>query len=232
MPDTTAEGSVTTPAAATSTAASTPVEAPQSQTAAPESTPAATTAQTETTPATSTTPEAKPTEAEPKPGDKPTEEKPAEVSYEFKLPEGVTLQGEALDELKATAKELGLTQEQAQKVADLGAKQAQAFTNQLVEYQRNQTAQWADATKADKEIGGDRLDENLGVAKKALDAYATPELKKLLNDSGLGNHPEVIRTFFKVGKAISEDGKLVTGSAGERSRESVPIENRLYPNQK
>lgn len=233
MPDTTAEGSVTS-AAATSTTA-TPADASQSQTtAAPEATPAAaTTVTTESTPAASTTPEAKPIEGEqPKPGEKPAEVKPAEVAYEFKLPDGVKLQGEALDELKATAKELGLTQEQAQKVADLGAKQAQAFTTQLMEYQRTQTAEWANATKADKEIGGDKLDENLGVAKKALDTYATPELKKLLNDSGLGNHPEVIRTFFKVGKAISEDGKIVTGSAGEKSRDATPIANRLYPNQK
>lgn len=223
-----------TPAAATSTTA-TPADASQSQTtAAPESKPAETStpASTVTTPEASTTPEAKPKEGEaPKTGEEPVE-KPADVAYEFKLPDGVTLKGEALDELKATAKELGLTQEQAQKVADLGAKQAQAFTNQLVEYQRNQTAEWANATKADKEIGGDALDANLGVAKKALDAYATPELKKLLNDSGLGNHPEVIRTFFKVGKAISEDGKIITGSAGQQSREAVPIENRLYPNQK
>lgn len=231
MPDTNADGSAT-PAAATSTAA-TPADASQSQTAATESTPAAaTTATTETTPAASTTPEAKPTEGEPKLDDKPADGKPAEVNYEFKLPDGVTLQGEALDELKATAKEFGLTQEQAQKIADLGAKQAQAFTNQLMEYQRTQTAEWANATKADKELGGDKLDANLGTAKKALDTFATPELKKLLNDSGLGNHPEVIRTFFKVGNAISEDGRLVTGNANQTNREDKPIANRLYPNQK
>jgi hypothetical protein len=233
MPDTTADGNAA-PATATSTAA-TPAEASPSQpTAAPSATPAATTptANPDGTPAASTATEAKPSDGNAPAGDKPDGDKPTEVNYEFKVPEGVKLEGAALDELKGLAKELGLTQENAQKIADLGAKQAQAFTNQLIEQQRTQVAEWANQTRGDKEIGGDKLDENLGTAKKALDQFATPEFKKLLNDSGLGNHPEVIRTFLKVGKAISEDGRLVTGAAAQKSREDTPIANRLYPNQK
>jgi hypothetical protein len=52
------------------------------------------------------------------------------------------------------------------------------------------------------------------VAKKALDAFGTAELRSLLNESGLGNHPEVIRFMFRAGKAISEDS-MVTGNKGE-----------------
>jgi hypothetical protein len=208
------------PAEATSTTA-TPVEAPQSQAATPNASP---------TPAVST--ETKPVEGEaPKPADKPAEEaKP--VEYTFKLPEGVEFKGELFDELKTTAKELGLTQEQAQRVADLGAKQAQGFAAQLVEQQKTLTAEWAQQTTTDKEIGGDKLPENLAVAKKALDAFGSPELKTLLNQSGFGNHPDVVRFMVKAGKAISEDGKLITGSAAQADRAAKPIENRLYPNQK
>jgi hypothetical protein len=60
-------------------------------------------------------------------------------------------------------------------------------------------------SKGDKEFGGDKLSENLGVAKKALDAFGTAELRSLLNQSGLGDHPEVIRFMYRAGKAISED---------------------------
>lgn len=210
--------------AETASTAATPAAAPASQSAvAPE----ASTAQ-----ATST--EAKPVEGEaPKPGEKPAEEaKPAEVVYEFKMPDGVELKSEAVDELKATAKEFGLTQEQAQRIADLGVKQAQGFAAQLVEQQKSLTTQWAEETTTDKEIGGDKLSENLGVAKKALDSFGTPALKTLLNQSGLGNHPEVVRFMVKAGKAISEDGHLVTGAAAQADRANTPIENRLYPNQK
>jgi hypothetical protein len=148
------------------------------------------------------------------------------------MPDGVELKSEAVDELKATAKEFGLTQEQAQRIADLGVKQAQGFAAQLVEQQKSLTAQWAEETTTDKEIGGDKLSENLGVAKKALDSFGTPALKTLLNQSGLGNHPEVVRFMVKAGKAISEDGHLVTGAAAQVDRANTPIENRLYPNQK
>jgi hypothetical protein len=202
---------------ATTASDAAPAHAPESQAAAPE----ASTAQ-----ATST--EAKPNEA-PKPAEG---EKPVEVVYEFKLPDGVEMKGEAIEELKTTAKEFGLTPEQAQRIADLGVKQAQGFATQLVEQQKTMTAEWAEQTTTDKEIGGDKLPENLGVAKKALDTFGSKELKTLLNQSGLGNHPEVVRFMVKAGKAISEDGQLITGSAAQADRAAQPIENRLYPNQK
>lgn len=209
------------PAEATSAAASPAVASP-SQAATPEAS---------ATPAASTEVIADPAAA--KPGEEVKPAEPAkEVVYEFKLPEGVDLKGEALDELKATAKELGLTQEQAQRVADLGAKQAKGFAAQLADQQKTLTDEWANQTTTDKEIGGDKLSENLGVAKKALDSFGTPALKTLLNQSGLGNHPEVVRFMVKAGKAISEDGKLITGSAAQADRTAQPIENRLYPNQK
>ena len=74
-------------------------------------------------------------------------------------------------------------------------------------------AQWAADSKADKEFGGDKLQENLAVAKKARDAFATPALVELLDQSGLGDHPEVIRFFVKAGKAISDDN-FVGGGQG------------------
>lgn len=153
------------------------------------------------------------------------------VEYDIKLPEGMA-KGELVEDLKAFAKEKGLTNEDAQKLADLGVKQAQGFVAQLAEAQKTQTAEWAAATTADKDIGGDKLPENLAVAKKALDNFGTPEFKKLLNDSGLGNHPEIVRFMVKAGKAISEDGRLITGAASQKNRADTPIENRLYPNQK
>lgn len=129
-------------------------------------------------------------------------------TYEFTMPEGVELDATAADEFKVIAKEAGLDQATAQKVADIGAKMAQRQTEahtKLVE-------SWVESVKTDKEIGGDNLAENLGVARKALDTFGTPELKDVLNATGFGNHPAVIKAFYKIGKAISEDG-FVTGTA-------------------
>lgn len=53
----------------------------------------------------------------------------------------------------------------------------------------------------------------LAIAKKALDTYGTPEIRQLLETTGLGNNPEMIRFFWRVGKTLTEDG-TVTGSTG------------------
>lgn len=145
----------------------------------------------------------------------------APESYDF----GETqLDTEVLTAFGEVAKELNLTQEVASKVLDKMTPVMQARQAAQLETARTE---WAEQSKADKEFGGDKLQENLSFAKRAMDAYATNELKTLLNESGLGNHPEVIRFFVKAGKAISED-TVVTGAKGAGT-ESFNAK-RLYPN--
>lgn len=151
-----------------------------------------------------------------------TEAKPAgEVTYEFKMPEGITLDEAAADEFRQVAKEEALKPEQAQKYADVAARMVQ----RQAEAHANLVQSWVEQVKTDKELGGDKLDVNLSVAKKALDAFGTPELRDVLNMSGLGNHPELIRAFYKMGQAISED-RFVRGAAGGGTTDPAKI---LFP---
>jgi hypothetical protein len=139
------------------------------------------------------------------------------------MPEGVELDEAAASEFTAIAKELKLDQAAAQKLADIGAKMAQRQADahaQLVET-------WTEQVKTDKEIGGDKLAENLGVARKAIDTFGSPELKALLNSTGLGNHPEVVKLAFKVGKAISEDGFVSGSPKGNTTNDPA---KKLFPN--
>jgi hypothetical protein len=181
---------------------------------------------TEGQPAEGTTDQGKPAD-----GDKPADDgKPtgAPEQYEdFTAPEGVKLDAEVSGEFKALAKELNLPQDQAQKVADIGIKLAQKWQAQQATALTEAAAKWATDSQADKEFGGDKLQENLATAKKALDAFGSPELKTLLNESGLGNHPEVIRLLFKAGTAISED-RLVAGKPG--TTPAVSTAQRMFPN--
>jgi hypothetical protein len=155
---------------------------------------------------------------DPKPADPVVPE-----SYELKMPDGVELDQAATTEFTAIAKELKLDQAAAQKLADIGAKMAQRQADahaQLVET-------WTEQVKTDKEIGGDKLAENLGVARKAIDTFGSPELKALLNSTGLGNHPEVVKLAFKVGKAISEDGFVSGSPKGNTTNDPA---KKLFPN--
>lgn len=161
-------------------------------------------------------------------GQQQTETKPEgkqpgeEVKYDFKAPEGMELNQPMLEQFTALAKEMKLPAEQAQKVVDLAVKAEQA----RMEEHSKLVKGWADEVKGDKEIGGDKLTENLATAKKALD-LGPPELKALLNDSGLGNHPAVVKWAIAVGKALSED-KFVP--AGQAAPAKGDVASRLYPN--
>jgi hypothetical protein len=146
-------------------------------------------------------------------------EKNAPESYDLKSPEGIEIDTDAFT---AFAKDADLTQDQAQKLLEKMAPAMVARQQAAVEQARQQ---WVSDAKADKEFGGEKLSENLGVAKKAMDKFGSPELKALLEQSGLGNHPEVIRFFFRAGKAVSED-RVVTGSARGQAFDA----RSLYPN--
>jgi hypothetical protein len=144
------------------------------------------------------------TQGEQKPADQ-AEQKQVE-EYKFEMPEGMEVDKAAADEFSQIAKDLKLDQEAAGKLAQVGVKMMQ----RQVEAHANLVQGWVDQVKADKEIGGDKFDESLAVARKAMDAFGTPGLKEILDSTGLGNHPEVIRAFVKAGKAISED-RVISG---------------------
>jgi hypothetical protein len=142
---------------------------------------------------------------------KPVEatETQAPESYDFKLPDGIELDADAVTEFSAIAKEMKLDQASAQKLADVAANMVQRQAEQHAATVQG----WVDQVKADKEIGGDKMPEHLAIAQKALDTFGSPELREILNSTGLGNNPEVIRAFYRAGKAISED-TFVPGRQG------------------
>ena len=150
----------------------------------------------------------------------------APESYEFKAPDGVVIDDTTISAFSDVAKELNLPQADAQKLIDkvgpVMAKQQTEALNQL-------NTSWLEGVQADKEIGGAKLQENLAVAKKAMERFGTPALRELLNESRLGNNPEVIRFMYRAGKAISED-KFVAGGPASPSGMRDPAKF-LYPNQ-
>lgn len=149
--------------------------------------------------------------SEKKPDDKEQKQEGAPEKYEFKPAEGQELDTAALEQFEPIARELNLTNEQAQKMVDLyGTKIMPMVQQQQAEAWQKTTEQWAADVKADKEIGGDKLIDNLSAAQRAMEQFGDPELKEYLDTTGLGNHPALVKAFIKVGKAMSED-KVVTG---------------------
>jgi len=148
---------------------------------------------------------------------------PEEYS-DFEVPESYGINEDSLSEYQQWAKENNLTQDQAQAGVNMVTKMREAEVAQWVEQQKA----WVDQAKTDAEIGGEGFDKNISTAVKARDSFGTAEFSEMLDSSGLGNHPEMIRFLNRVGKAISEDKVIVSGAnAGQKTRENV-----LYPSMK
>ena len=209
--------------------AASPTASPSLVNAAPApSTPAPSTPAAPADPAAVLFPGDKPVEA-PKEGDKPAAPVVPE-KYEFKAPEGTALDPAAVEAFTPIAKELGLTNDQAQKLVDLQLAQStqaqQAYTAGI----KAMLDGWTEQSRTDKEFGGAKFQENVGVASAALDKFGTNALRKALDDSGMGNHPEVVRFLWKVGQTMKEDG-MASGATGGGSAPRNAA-NILFPDLK
>ena len=138
-------------------------------------------------------------------GDKDKEQSGAPEKYEaFTLPEGITLENKMLDKFSAAAKENNLTQKQAQQMIDLAIENTQGVFEKQAQAFIEAREGWVEQIKADKDFGGERFDETVERANRALTTFGSPALVELLKQ-GYGDHPEIIKMFARVDKATGED---------------------------
>lgn len=167
-------------------------------------------------------------QAEPAVAEQKPEEAPKPYEWQdFQLPEGVSLDTEATNSFKSLLEDSKLSlQEKAQGLLKLQGDLANRWAQEQQQAALDQSQKWVEQVKSDKEIGGDHFQESMTTAIKAVERFTTPELRDLLNASGLGNHPELVRAFVRIGKAISEDGLVMGGS--QEQVETDPAK-RLFP---
>lgn len=155
--------------------------------------------------------------------DKPTETKgddgkgseaeksKAPEKYELKVPEDSLIGKELVSKIETYAKENDLTNKQAQELLEGEHKSIKAHVD-------TQKKEWLTQITNDKELGGDKLNEHVELSKRVVDKFGSPALRKELERTGYGNHPELVRMLVRIGKASAED-KLVIPDAqpgGER----------------
>ena len=127
----------------------------------------------------------------------------APESYaDFTVQEGLTFDKESAGEFHTVAKDLNLSQEQAQKLVDL-------YGTKMLGQQATQQAQaetWA--TESKKTFKPAEID----LANKTLGRFADKEFIELLTSTGLGNHPKMVGLFKSIGSQMSE-GQFVSGGS-------------------
>lgn len=179
--------------------------------------------------------------AEEKPKDKveqtPEEKAKAELfgapegDYELTgLPEGTVIDDKALAAITPLAKELGLSSVGMSKIASVYANDIlPQVTNTVVDgIQRDVAAQhaaWATEAKelvaTDEAFGKRPLAEVQQVSAKAIDRFGGAEFRTFLDETGLGNHPAMLKFAYLTGTAISEDTSFERGGASSKPKTSV-----------
>ncbi|NAW60062.1 MULTISPECIES: hypothetical protein [unclassified Vibrio] len=161
----------------------------------------------------------------------------APEAYELQLPEGMELDQELFDKFEPLFRDANLTNEQASKFASAFGEQLPVMMEQvqqdtiksLTDTWTAKNQQWIEQLNSDSEFGGKDAKANFNVAKSVIDRFGGDEdgkkaIRSALNETGAGNHPEIMRLLYRVGKAMADDKLADLGESGGKG------EVDLYPN--
>jgi len=126
-------------------------------------------------------------------------EYPSDLPYDEEMEKG----------FRAWAHANGLNKKQA------GALYGGYVKTQIERYAAHSTAQkqkLAEVQHALQREHGGQYEGFLGQAKTALQQYADPDFKAMLDETGLGNDPRMIRVFGKIGKELGVGGDKLKGA--------------------
>lgn len=122
--------------------------------------------------------------------------------------------------------EAKLSVEQAQKLIGLQEK----FIEKTHAKYHEQVDGWIKDAKKDPEFGGRDYEKNMAAVNKAFKTYGSEALGKFLDDYRFGDHPEVIRMFYRIGQTLTEDSKAGAGIGKKPSSDGKTLAERMYPN--
>lgn len=161
----------------------------------------------------------------------------APEKYELTVPaelaeKGMSFDAEAFGAVEPIVRELNLDNAQAQKLVDSYAGKILPLLQQrseaaMVDQAKAQRKEWSDAFDADETIGGANREATLSAAARAFDHYGLKKgegLRQVLDESGLGFHPDIIRFVAGVGRDLAE-GSFERGSAVQQPKSA---EQKLY----
>jgi plasmid replication initiation protein len=121
--------------------------------------------------------------------------------YELNVPQGYEEYSSDLsDWFRQEAHAAKVPASMAQRLHDAYVQRMMDGQSNSVLDQQRQFEDWGNEIK--KEYGT-AYDEKVGMARRAVRAFGSDNLSNMLNDTGLGNHPEMIRAFAKIGAELS-----------------------------
>jgi hypothetical protein len=137
---------------------------------------------------------------------------PVKVTLPDRLPAGVSVDKDFVAGFETEAAKVGLDSSKASALVawylDREATQAAKVTQDLERWSTENQA----ALAKDPEYGGTKLDESRAAVQRCLSRFdPKAELKALLSDFHLDNHPVVCKALASIGRALAEDKISVEG---------------------
>lgn len=138
------------------------------------------------------------------------------VYEEFKIPEGIKVDNEQIEEFTKTIGEYRLPQEAAQKLMDMHARNVEDIAKQVSENQwkvfHDQQNEWKKEVMSDPILGGSGHKTAMQKIADVRDHFVPEERRQAFKDAvamtGAGNNIEILRVFHDMHKYISE-GKIL-----------------------
>lgn len=146
------------------------------------------------------------------------------------VPEGYTLDAEAMAEFTPILTEMKATPEVAQKLIDMHVAHMEKLSQSIIKAEQDVARAWSNELRNDPEIGGTKLDENLAIGAKVLQKYGSPELLKALDEFHLGNYPPMVKFVLAMAKDVRPDTMLDIGSNAPGADDSAEAKaKRMFP---
>lgn len=146
------------------------------------------------------------------------------------VPEGYTLDTDAMAEFTPILNEINATPETAQKLIDMHVAHMEKLNEGIFKAEQDQARAWANELRNDPEIGGTKLDENLATGQKVLQKFGSPELNKALETFHLGSYPPMVKFILAVAKEIRPDTMLDIGTNTPGADDSAELKaKRMFP---
>lgn len=147
-----------------------------------------------------------------------------DIPESYTVPEGVTIDQEVFSEFAEIAKEAKLPQEVVDKIISLDVKRNEALQEQMIKARDTEFKEGL--SKLETTLGNAKYQEMVADAKLAINKLSDDELDAWFEETRLGNAPQLVKIFAKVGALLKED----TGLSGQTAPADVPIEKRMFKN--
>jgi hypothetical protein len=174
-------------------------------------------------------PETKVDEKKPetKPGETKAGDVPALKAEDLQLPEGSLLRERDVAEVLALAAEKKLPKAEAQALLQQRHELVGSYMAHEAVLLKERQEGWYTAAKADKELGGEAYDQNVELGFRFLKRFGNPTVEKLLKETGMYEHPEILRMIVRAAKATADD-KWIDPEAGTHEQKPESRAKRIY----